>query len=413
MGKRKWIVTTVAVIIAIFLIYQIYAALHNSVSTETVTQYTAVDGVDITGIVIRDEEFIKHESGKALHFETVDAGRVSKNGIIADVYENEAQSIAASKVAELENEIKNIEEIQKYNNSAAVDINLLNAKIYDNLNKFIASASTGKYTDISENRDAVLTLMNRKQIATGQAVDFSSQLTALKNELNSVRATVGTPSGYIRAQKSGYFVSTVDGYENILNTDNLDNITPEFLDNLKPEEKPASVIGKLVSNYTWYIAANVSINDSLLFKTGDELVIRTSLKSNPEINVIVHKINISPSSDRAVIIFSCQEMSGELSSVRSCAMTVVRKVYSGLKVSSKALRMVNMDVEDKDGKVENKNVTGVYTVNELTAHFVPVNILYSKEGFAICEYDTKNGKLKLYDEIVVGGKNIYEGKIIN
>lgn len=413
MSKVKWISVIVAILLGFFLIYQIYAGLYNPLTKETVNQFTAVDGVDITGVVIRDEEFIMHDSSKALHFEINDAEHVAKNGIIADVYENDAQSIAASKVTELENEIKSIEEIQKYNASNAIDVNLINSKIYGNLNEFIAKASTGKYLGLANNKDAVLTLSNRKQIATGQTIDFSSQLASLKAELASATAAMGRPTGCIRTDKSGYFVSTIDGYENILKTDKLDDITPQFLEKLTPEKTPDGVIGKLVSNYTWYIAASVSINESLLFKVGDELKIKTPLKSNPEINVTVHKINMSSSGDKAVIIFSCREMSGELSSVRSSAMTIICNTYTGLKVSSKALRMLNMPVKDENGNETQKNVTGVYTVTGMAAHFVPVNILYSKEGYAICEYISDEGNLKLYDEIIVEGKNIYEGKIIN
>lgn len=415
MGKSKLLTAVIILLLGFFLIYQLYSVFYNPISTEIVTQYTATDGVNITGIIIRDEELISGNSSAALHFEVEDSARVAKDGVIADIYATEAQSIAATRAKEIEKEISSIEEIEKYNDLNAVDINLLNSKFYACLNSFIAKSNTGRFTALSDDKNEMINLINRKQLATGNSIDFSAQLASLKEELSKVRSQAGSPSGSIKAPKSGYFVSTADGYEGVLTTDKLNSITPEFIDGLKPDtaSSDSSVIGKLVSNYTWYIAAVVSIDDSVLFKKGDSLTIKTDIKSNSEINVEVYGINMSAADDRAVVIFSCQEMSGELSSVRSGAMTVVRSTYSGLKVSSKALRMINKEETDENGNAVTKSVTGVYVITGMTANFVPVNIIYSDEGYAICEYSSEDGNLRLYDEIIVKGKNIYDGKIID
>ena len=88
-------------------------------------------------------------------------------------------------------------------------------------------------------------------------------------------------------------------------------------------------------------------------------------------------------------------------------MTVVMKNYSGFRVSSKALRVVKTNTPEGE-----KAVTGVYVVNGVTAKFVPVNIIYSYDGYALCEKVSADGNLRLYDEVIVKGKNIYDGKII-
>ena len=86
--------------------------------------------------------------------------------------------------------------------------------------------------------------------------------------------------------------------------------------------------------------------------------------------------------------------------MRSGPMTVVSKEYSGLKIPRKALRVVDSQ-------------RGVYVVNGMQINFVPVNILYSTDSFIICEKQNDNDNvLKLYDSVVVKGKNLYDGKII-
>ena len=92
-------------------------------------------------------------------------------------------------------------------------------------------------------------------------------------------------------------------------------------------------------------------------------------------------------------------MNSELASLRSGPMTVVSKEYSGLKVSKKALRVVDSQ-------------KGVYIVKGMQAKFVPVEILYSNDSIMICEKSDEDGSLRLYDQVIVKGRNLYDGKII-
>lgn len=414
MKKSKLTLGIIGAALLFFIIYQVYAAFYNPITTEIVTATDAVDGINITGIIIRNEEIIEGDTSSAMHFEIDDNERVAKGGIIANLYSSASQSVAAAELKNIEKQINNIEQIHKYNDLNAVDIGTLNAKIFDSFNGIFSVTARGNYSSLQATREEMLALMNRRKLATGQELNFNEQLAVLKAKRETLIAQTGQPTGVLTAEKSGYFVSTVDGYESILTPDKLDNITPEFLDTMKPEAvNDKAIFGKIVSDYTMYIAASVSINESLMFKVGDKLMINTSLKSNPELDVVVHDINVSLGSDRAVIIFSCAEMSGELSSMRSDNMTVVKKKYSGLRVPNKALRVTKKAVTNEDGSTVEKAVTGVYIVNGVSAEFVPVNIVYTVDDWALCEAITEDGNLRLYDEVIVKGKNIYEGKIID
>ena len=94
-------------------------------------------------------------------------------------------------------------------------------------------------------------------------------------------------------------------------------------------------------------------------------------------------------------------MNSELATMRSGPMSVVKAEYSGLKVPRKALRVV-------DG------VKGVYVLSGMQIEFVPIEIIYSTDTYIICEKQSENGNvLMLYDEVVVKGKNLYDGKIVS
>ena len=186
----------------------------------------------------------------------------------------------------------------------------------------------------------------------------------------------------------------------MLKCDDLDSITPEFLNGIKAQTVEDGVVGKLVSDYEWYIAASIPVNDSLSYKEGDELTVYTSVKSFPKLPVTVKKINISSDSSSAAVIFACNDMNSELASMRTGPMTVVKKEYSGLKIPKSALRVVN-------------SKRGVYVLTCMQVKFVEVNVIYSDDDYMICEKQTEDEKvLRLYDEVIVKGKNLYDGKIV-
>ena len=382
----------------IFVVNQLISSLYSPIKTENAVYYTATDGFDITGIIIRNETLVNYSENGVKHFVVSDGNRVAKNGVIANVYTNESDSVIVSENQATQKKIAEIEEILSYNDIEAANLDLMNARIEEKVNSLVFSTSSGNYSDVTQASEELLTSIWKRQAAMGENTDFSSQLENLKGKLNK---NLPTPKKQIRSDESGYFVSTTDGYENVFNSENIDKITPELLESAKPEQHSKNVIGKIVSDYEWYIAAKVSINDSLNYKEGDNLKILTSLKSSPTLSVTVKKINISEESSSAVILFACNEMNSELAAMRSGPMTVVKAQYSGLMVPKKALRVVD-------------SVRGVYVVSGMQATFVPVNMIYSADSFIICEKQTDGEKvLKLYDSVIVKGKKLYDGKIIS
>ncbi len=384
-------------LLAVFIINQLVSALYEPVKTESAAFYTATDGFNITGVIIRNEKLVEYSGGGVMHFVVSDGNRVAKDGVIANVYDNEEASILVTESKEINKKIADIEDILGYNDIEAANLDLINARVNEKVNSLILSASTGEYSGISSASSELLTAMLRRQAAMGESTDFSAQLAALKSQLPS---SMPTPKKQVLSNQSGYFVSGTDGYENIFSSDKIDSITPELLETAKSEQLGENVIGKIVSDYEWYIAAKVSINESLNFKEGDALKLKTSIKSSPVLSATVKRINVADSSSDAVIIFACNEMNSELASMRSGPMTVVKAEHSGLRVPRKALRVVD-------------SVRGVYVLSGMQVNFVPVNILYSNDSYIICEKQNEvDGALKLYDRVVVKGKGLYDGKTV-
>ena len=398
--KHKLIKFIIGACILFFLIYQYYLGFYSSITTESAMQFEYSDGVDTVATFIRNELTITSDHKGTTHFLIGNGEKVAKDGKIAHIYENDAASSAASRIGEIEKQLEIISEIEGYNASTAVDVNTINDRIKEQLNNFVYTTQDGRFFDVGNSVSDLLTMLTRKQVATGEQNDFGALKESLLSEKSELSKAMGSPKGSIKAETAGYFVSKVDGFEDKLTVDELSYYDSEYLHDLKEDKVSESVIGKIVYDYQWYIAAPVTLGDSMHYKVDQTVTLLTDATTASRLTVTVDRINISESGDDAVIIFRCSEMNSELASMRNSTITILKDEYSGIRVSSKALRVV-------DG------VTGVYVVSGLEAKFVAVDIVYSSDEYAICELNTNDSKkLRLYDEIIVKGKNLYDGKII-
>ncbi len=401
MRDSKLLRIIICIIAVVFVAHQVYSSAYKPITTVSAEYYTAVEGFQINAVVIREEKVITSDTTGALHFTLSDGERVAKGGVIANIYSDAETSVTVNRIEQLNARIADIEEIQGYNDVEAADINLVNNKVTNSLNTLLRGIASGDFSSVESNSAELLTNISRRQMITGEQTDFSERLAELKSELDTLNASLPQPVGSIRAEQSGYFVSGVDGYETVLSCENIDAVTPEYIESLKADTTPQNAVGKIVSGYTWYIAAKVSISDSLKYKSGDTLTLKTTLKTTPQLDVTVEKINTSQSEDAAVLIFSCEQMNSELASIRKGNMTIINNTYSGLKIPTKALRFQN-------------ETTGVFVRSGMTLKFVSVNVIYRTDEYIICEQQvSSDAVLRLYDDVVVKGKRLYDGKIVD
>ena len=392
----------IVLLVVSFIAHQVNSSVYKPITTENVNYYEAVEGLNITGMILRGEYLVTCDTAGVYHYLIEDGSRVAKGGTIANIYDNENASITMSEIDDLNEQIKNLNDLQNYNNQQAADLGLVNNRVDEAIDNLIVGSAYGNFTDMHDKCEELLLSLNRRRMLTGEQTDFSKHINQLNERLNELKSNLPNAKGRITAVQSGYFSTSVDGYETAFDFSDLSKVTVDFLDNVKPQAIEGNVVGKIVSDYEWYIAAKVSINDSLKYKVGDSLTIRTLLRSTPELSVKVAAINLSETVDSAVVVFSCNQMSKELAAMRTGTMTVVNAVHSGLKVAKTALRVVDSQ-------------TGVYVVSGISLNFVPVEVLYTNEneGYIICKQEQSNSQvLRLYDEVVVKGKKLYDGKVV-
>lgn len=438
------------IIVALFLLsyvgVQCYRSFHSSVDLETCRSYTGYDTVDITGIAIRSEEVLTQEANGYVYYTLENGARVSKDGVIAEIYPSENDALTQKQLQEIDEEIAGLEMLQQQGAVSNTNLETLNAQISSTQIEMLANILYGKYEDLSGQKSNLMELFNRKQILTTKVADFKDQIKKLNDEKNRlIQKSPGKAKGSITSSQPGYFVSSLDGFEDIFSYDKVATLTVDEIEK-GLQSKPKVIdnknsVGKVVSNYEWYLAC--SIPTSKLNNIGEGMDLSVKLPFVSDESIPVEVIAINREKDKAAVILKCSYMSEELSSVRKEEIQIILNEYSGLYVSDDALQF------DKD------NNPGVYICTGTTLEFRRIVILHHSDTghYSVCDptagqskltttvtskeesksetsndedsnSDTESNEessseetkeiqyLKLYDDIVVGGKNLYEGKIV-
>ena len=395
----KILATSAGILMIVYLLYQTVFASISSIKTEIAIDYTAEEIIKTEGYIIRDETVITCDDavGGVLSYEIADGSRVSKGGTVAGIYNSENDVEIKAQIASLDKQIKNLSGICNMDMSNVTNLDQVDGQIDESLIELLDSVAGGDYSKLATDSDEYLTLLNKRLVAIGAETDFYDRLSRLNTQKSALESRLGMAKNVV-SEKAGYFVSSVDGYENVLTSDSIETLTKADLEGIKPNEQTdKTIIGKTVDSVDWYIATSLSFEESLKFAEGQSLTIRVPLQKLIELPVKVHKINRDASTGQTVIVFRCRYMSGELSLIRTQPISIVLSSVDGLYVPNDALQII-------DGK------KGVYIKNGNTVKFIPIEVVYNGNDFVVCK---KGNGLRLYDELVVKGNDLYDGKVIS
>lgn len=131
-------------------------------------------------------------------------------------------------------------------------------------------------------------------------------------------------------------------------------------------------------------------------------------------------MNQKTKTDDGALILQCNYMSDVLASLRQEELQIDVETYEGLYVSKSALHedeITTIVTDDNGNEIEqSERVQGVYVINGNILEFKEVVIAYSGDDFIICKQTPSEEELfgdetiELYDRVVVGGTDLYDGK---
>lgn len=402
---NKVVKSILTIALSAFLItyvgYQIYQMVYSPVTTETVYAYSTYQTIDTEGITVRNETVIKADVNGYVYYLAEDGTRISKKGMIAQVFPSQGDALAQTMIERLETQIETLENIEKQKSTSNANLTVINKQVKNTVQDTVKQLQGERYDNIYGLRTALSDVLNKQAILVGTTEGFGQYIAALKAELKAYEASRSKATKTIKSPVSGYFVGQVDGYEETLSVDMLQNISPDAVRSiLKSQPQATKGIGKVVGDYEWYMTCVIPASEALALSQGDAINIRLPFVSNQVIPMTVRSISKDTTGDMALVM-SCSYMSNELSSLRKETVQILVQEYEGLRVPKKALVF------------DDHNVPGVYVRVGNTIVFRKVELLYSTTDYCICAEKDDKQYLKLYDDVVIEGKGLYDGKIVN
>lgn len=376
--------------------------------TETAILATADDSATFKGIYIRDEEVVQYGGTGTVSYCVSDGGKLGSGSVIAEIYADESQIDIKQQINELNDELAILKKIQNPGTLESAQPASIAALINEEYKTIVSSREAGKLEELSEQKNELLVLLSTYQLVTNTGTDFEERINAINSEISKLESSETVPLDTIVADRSAYFVSYADGYEDELKTESLSRITPELIDEVKDSGPvdDGKVIGKLINGYEWYIAGVID-NRKMNFSVDEEVKIKFQSTSDI-INGEIYDIRETGDPAKNVVIIKCDEINYDLVQHRTERIEMISGEFEGIKVPRKAIRFLDMEetvVDEETGKETKQTVNckGVYVKLGERISFKKIDVIYEGGDFVLSSLNAGDGYLALYDDIVVEG----------
>ena len=387
--------------IVLFLAFAAYAGVYAVRALRDTTVTAQAVSADFTlsatasGIVIREETVLTSDE-PYIDVTARDGAKVAAGASLATSMKSEAGLERATRIHALELEISRV--------SAALD-ELDTAADLTTRDEALRSAVSALNTAVARHECGsldVATLNLRSLLFSADASGVSKAgLRSLQRELDSLRSGSDGDAAVLTAERSGVFSTLTDGYESLSAAD-VDGLTPSALRELmdSPGETPAGAYGKLVTSYRWLFAAVMSAADAENLTVGRTATLNFGRYYGADIYARVLSIS-DPEDGSVAVVFRCDTALADTLAMRCVPANVVFAAYSGIRVPAKA---VQTDPASGD--------SWLWTITAMQLEKKQVELLYVDSDIAIIAAGTSPDALRDGNTVVVSGKDLYEGKIM-
>lgn len=402
---KRYLTIALSVVLGIFVIgyfgYQIYMFKKSPVKTETALEKTVYETVDTKAFFVRDESYIQTKGTGTTVPLVSDGMRVAKGDTVAVLFKDDDSARDFNRVKEIESSISYYKSLKNRVGVQTTDLSALEKRIDSSTASYIKATQSGEISSIIRYRDALKEAITARQLATGGAISVDEKIENLENELKTLNTKSGGYAGII-ANNPGYYISTTDGYENAVDYESVKDCTVDDINavlNSTPN-LDKGVMGKLVDSFNWYILCTIPTNKVTSFKIDENVKILLPDSTVQQIDAKLIRVNDNKDGVTAVVLCG-NEMNEVIANLRFEDIQLVFNEYSGFRIDNRAIREV-------DG------VQGVYVLVGNIVRFRKINIVYSSTDYSIVNnVENESGQLRLYDEVITEGTDLFDGKIIS
>lgn len=389
-------------LIAVYIVYECYSAVNVEIRTCTAQTVTVYDTIDAMALVVRDESVIEGSNASVTVPSVDDGEKVKKNGEIATCFSSADEAQRYARRLALERELLRFENLESQSVGTATDVQSINEDILNDLNSYIRSVATGKISNASSAVNNLNDTLIRRQLIIGSDIDFTVVKEALQKEIDAVSGNA-KPTGYVNTDMSGIFSSGTDGAEELFGYDTIEDLNvndlQEYIEQVKDITPQKGNLGKIIKSYAWYLCAVVDTEK--LDGMDDGAKVSVAIKDSDRVLkcTIVSGTQATLGQQQTVLVLKCSDMDQEIAAYRLEDIEIRCHSYTGIEVPISA-------VHEVDGK------KGVYVLVSDQVKFRQAEVLYTDKEYMLLSYSPENSDgIRIYDEIITEGKELYHGKV--
>ena len=412
MKNRTWInmICTVLVLAAfVYLFHDAVRVNRDSYDTETADEVIEQEKLDLKAFIVRDEEYIDQKTTGTVVPLIKDGMRVASGDAVARVCASAEDAANMSALLEAKESLARYQELSEQTELNALDMEKLNKSIDSSFTELIEASDNGDFSNLSQNVEELANKLASKQILKDGTIDLTAKFNEVGAKIKSLESKK-ISSTDVLAPLSGYYISNLDGYENAIDYDKIGDLTVDEAEKLL-DKKPDDVtgrMGKIVGSYKWYLVTVMDSKYSLLMAEGDTMKINMPYYGFKDVEVRVEKISTTQN-NKVAVAFSCNRMNETYANMRTEDIELVFKEYKGYKINSSSIRC------EKDEKGNEVDVVYILRGDIMNAR--KIEIIYDAGDYVLVSEETEasNGyrPIKRYDEVIVKGRNLSDGKSIS
>lgn len=397
-----------AILLTVLLIayagYQIWRFFYHPYETEITVTSSVNEGLHVSGLAVRTETMIDNAYGGSVSYLYEDASRVLKNKPIAYTHSSEETVNKMLQVEELNKEISNLQEASSGVAQLYGSAEFINEQIGNAVVQYASKINSPSLEGFSSLKDSLLLSVNKKTSLTGKNNYFKERILVLQSERDALEAEITADEAEtVMAPKSGYFISEIDGFETLINKEMIPDMTVAQLEEIinKDVVTVEQKVGKIADNHKWYYLISVTPEDAALFSEGKKVEVNFDGISK-SLDFRVDSVIKDDTSENQIIALLCETFIPEVASLRQVNADIIFSTTSGLRVSNSAIRF------------DSEQNRGVYILDREEVKFRKIEILYEGAEYVIVRWNpSAKNSLQLFDEVFIGGSDLYVGKVVS
>lgn len=361
-------ILSLAVLVAVVTLLGIegYRYFHRSVSVSVAYTGQVTDSLSVTGWVVRQETPLPDTSGTLLR-QVQEGEKVHAGQTVAMAY---ASKSALEVVSQLEDTELKLQQLQ-FARSSFLDSDAalkVDSDISDSILRLHIATADGDYATATQEMSAMKTAVLKRSYSYESLEQIDQAIAQTRSDISSLQNQLSGATS-VKTAVAGVYSGSTDGSEEALTPDFLTDVSPARLDALSTGSAVKSA-GKIITDNTWYFAANIPAQQARELQVGQEVTLRLSKGLQQDTPAYVQSIS-AEEDGRVAVVLSCTRYISQVTLLRHQQGEILLREYKGLRVPSAALRM------DAEGSLQLFCRLGAYVCSK------PVDLVYRGDGFCL------------------------------